>query len=622
MRPLRPSRLIATLGLALALTGCQSLAPLLPADPQPAITGELRQWHQVILTFTGPASSEDAEPNPFYDYRLDVTFAKDGREIVVPGYFAADGNAAETSATAGDQWRVHFVPDAVGEWTYTVSFRTAPQVAVADDPQAGQPLSPDGATGTLTILPTDKFGRDHRYQGTLEYVGEHYARYKGTGEYFIQEGSQSPENFLAYWEFDNTVDHGGSRNDLIDGLHRYEPHIRDWRPGDPTWQDGKGKGIIGALNYLAHEGMNTFYSVFMSVEADGREIYPWTSYDERVRYDISKLAQWEIVLSHMDTLGLQLMVITQEEENETILGKMTPQRKLYYRELIARFSHHHALLWDLSEEMDRWDFYSGEDIKEICRYFKALDPYDHPIQYVQWKAELLEARNMPGYERLLGFDMFDGTGLQQDYDNTSTYTQKWVDLSAEAGHKWLVGVIEINPVRTGVVTDEEDYWHDNMRKHAIWGNLMAGGSGTVFFFGYGRPHSDIDCEDWRTRDHLWNLMRYAHEFFINHLPFTEMRHDDDLTPGTDDFVFAKQGDCYAIYLKEGGSPSLDLTGAPGNFTVRWYNPRFGGDLREGDVTSVTGGGLRNLGSAPQDPDMDWAILVQREGHTASGGVSK
>ncbi|MEZ5397229.1 MAG: hypothetical protein R2724_31240 [Bryobacterales bacterium] len=34
-------------------------------------------------------------------------------------------------------------------------------------------------------------------------------------------------------------------------IHHYEPHVQDWKPGDPTWQGGKGKGIIGALNYLA-----------------------------------------------------------------------------------------------------------------------------------------------------------------------------------------------------------------------------------------------------------------------------------------------------------------------------------------------------------------------------------
>src|SRR5690606_27788188 len=124
---------------------------------------------------------------------------------------------------------------------------------------------------------SDKTGRDHRARGMLRYVGEHYTQYAGSGEYFIQVGSQSPENLLAYFEFDNTKDHGGAPNKLIDGLHRYAAHVKDWRPGDPMWKNGKGKGIIGALNYLASKGMNTVYSLTMNVDGDGREIYPWTS---------------------------------------------------------------------------------------------------------------------------------------------------------------------------------------------------------------------------------------------------------------------------------------------------------------------------------------------------------
>ncbi|MEZ5353803.1 MAG: DUF5060 domain-containing protein [Bryobacteraceae bacterium] len=578
------------------------------------VSGELKQWHDVTLTFDGPSTSEYADPNPFLAYRLNVTFTKGASKYVIPGYFAADGNAAETSAKSGNRWRVHFVPDQTGVWRYTVSFRTGPEIAASLQPKAGKAVAPDGVKGTLHIGPSDKTGRDHRAQGMLAYAGEHYARYRGTGKYFIQTGTQSPENLLAYWEFDDTVDHGGARNQLKDGLHRYEPHIKDWNPGDPVWKGSQGKGIIGALNYLASKGMNTFYTLTMNVDGDGREIYPWTGYDERARYDVSKLAQWEIVMSHMDKLGLQLMVITQEEENEQILGKMTALRKVYYRELIARFAHHHALLWDLSEEMDRWRYYKTKDIQEICNYLKALDPWKHPIQYVQWKGELLPDDKT--YGRLTGFPNFDGTAMQHDAENTHAQTQKWVDASAAAKHKWLVGVIEINPISTGVVPDSADYWHDRIRKNSIWGNLMAGGSGSVFFFGYQYPNSDLDMEDWRSRDHFWDLQRYAHEFFTRHLPFHEMRHHDELTSRTDDWVFAKPGEVYAIYLAEGGTAELDLTTASATFEVKWYDARNGGDLQDGSVRAVRGGGKRELGEAPKDKAKDWAVLVRRKASTS------
>jgi hypothetical protein len=573
------------------------------------VSGELKQWHNVTLTFEGPSTSESADPNPFLSYRLNVTFTRGAAKYVVPGYFAADGNAAETSAKSGNKWRVHFVPDATGTWNYAVSFRTGPEVAASLDPNAGKPVAPDGIKGSLNIAASDKTGRDHRAQGMLAYVGEHYARYRGSGKYFIQAGTQSPENFFAYADFDDTVDHGGAKNRLPDGLHHYEPHVKDWRPGNPLWKGSKGKGIIGALNYLAGKGMNTFYTVTMNIEGDGREIYPWTSYEERARYDVSKLAQWEIVMSHMDTLGLQLMVITQEEENEQILGKMTTLRKVYYRELISRFAHHHALLWDLSEEMDRWRYYKTQDIKDICTYIKAIDPWKHPIQYVQWKGELLPDDKT--YGRLAGFPLFDGTAMQHDPENSYEQTRKWVDVSAAARHKWLVGIIEINPTSSGVVPDADDYWHDVIRKKSIWGNLMAGGSGSVFFFGYQYPNSDLDLEDWRSRDHFWDLQRYAHEFFTKYLPFHEMRHNNALTSRAENWVFAKPGEVYAIYLPEGGSADLDLAKASGTFEVKWYDARHGGELQDGSIRSVQGGGKQSLGEAPKDKAKDWAVLVRR-----------
>jgi len=69
------------------------------------ISGELKTWHKVTITFDGPQTSETADPNPFTDYRLDVTFSKGNKQYIVPGYYAADGNAAHTSADAGNKWR-------------------------------------------------------------------------------------------------------------------------------------------------------------------------------------------------------------------------------------------------------------------------------------------------------------------------------------------------------------------------------------------------------------------------------------------------------------------------------------------------------------------------------------
>jgi hypothetical protein len=308
----------------------------------------------------------------------------------------------------------------------------------------------------------------------------------------------------------------------------------------------------------------------------------------------------------MDRLGMQAMLLTQEEEGEQTLGKMSVARKLYYRELIARFAHHQAIIWDLDEEMDRWRYFTTRDIEDIADYIKALDPYRHPIQYVQWKGELIADDKT--YGRLLGFPNFDSTALQNDAENTHYETLKWLDKSDAAGHPWLVHLIEMNP---GVVPDKDDYWHDKVRKLAIWGNYMAGGTGVMFFFT--DPIGDLNMEDYRTRDHLFDLIDYARQFFVKYLPFAEMHHADALTPLPNDYVFAKPGEVYAVYLPAGGTTTLDLSKASGTFEVKWYNPRTGGALQDGTVRTIQGGGSRALGNAPSDVSQDWAVLVRKAG---------
>lgn len=598
----------------LASVGCGAgmVAPMshaANAKPRPASAartdGERRQWHDVRLTFAGPQTNETAKLNPFLNYRLNVTFRHGDKVYVVPGYYAADGNAAESSATAGNLWRVDFVPDEIGTWTYTASFRTGPDVAVSLDPRAGTATAFDGTRGSFTVAPSDKTGRDARANGMLRYVGKHFLQYAGSKKYFVMAGTQSPENFLAYYQFDNTRDYRGQKDlPYPDQLHHYDPHVKDWKPGDPTWQGGKGKGIIGALNYLASKGMNSFYTLTMNNYGDAMDINPWLSYDAHTRYDVSKLGQWEIVFSHMDRLGMQVMMITQEEEGEQTLGKMSVERKLYYRELIARFAHHSGIVWDLDEEMDRFRYFKTQDIEDIANYIKALDPYKHPIQYVQWKAELIDDQRT--YGRLLGFPNFDSTALQHDAENTHSETIKWLDKSDAAGHPWLVHLIEMNP---GVRPDTEDYAHDKVRKLAIWGHYMAGGTGTMFFFT--DPIGDLNMEDYRSRDHLFDLIHYAQDFVARYLPVQDMRHADELTPAKDDYVLAKPGQVYAVYLPDGGTTTLDLSQATGRFEVKWYDPRAGGELRDGSVRVVDGGGGRSLGKAPSDASGDWAVLVRK-----------
>ncbi|MCA9058248.1 MAG: DUF5060 domain-containing protein, partial [Planctomycetaceae bacterium] len=150
-----------------------------------AISGELKRWHKITLTLEGPFAREsDNEPNPFTDFAMVVHWVhSDGSQYSTPGYFAADGNAANTSADAGTAWRTHFAPDRTGQWKYRILFRTGHHVALGDA-AASQSVPPfDGITGTIIVAETDKTGRDLRAEGRLQYVGRNYLRFAGSGRY-------------------------------------------------------------------------------------------------------------------------------------------------------------------------------------------------------------------------------------------------------------------------------------------------------------------------------------------------------------------------------------------------------------------------------------------------------
>jgi len=576
------------------------------AAQQGVVSGELKKWHRVTITFEGPATAEHATPNPFRDFRLDVTFAHGGREILVPGFYAADGNAAESGAAKGNRWRVHFMPDAEGRWRYTASFRAGPDVALSDDPRAGKPAAFDGATGMFTVGPTDKAGRDFRAKGLLRYVGRHQLRFAETREWFLKGGADSPENFLGYADFDGTYRHGragGRRRGeaATEKLHRYRPHLRDWRPGDPIWRGGKGKGIVGALNYLASKGMNSVYFLTMNVGGDGKDVWPWTSHTERFRFDCSKLDQWEIVFSHMTRLGIMLHVLTQETENDQLLdgGALGPQRRLYYRELVARFAHHPALVWNLGEENTN----TSAQRKAFAAFIRRLDPYDHPIV-----VHTFPGRYDQVYAPLLGFPHFEGPSLQTNA--THEQTLRWVARSAAAGRPWIVCLDEIGPANTGVKPDADDPDHDQVRKRHLWGNLMAGGAGVEWYFGYKFPNNDLNCEDWRSRDRMWEQTRIALDFFRKHLPFAEMKPADGLLSAKGAWCLAKPGEVYAVYLPNGGTAKLNLGRLGVAFNVLWFNPSTGGALQTGTLKQTRGPGLAPLGEPPAEKDNDWVALVK------------
>ncbi len=369
--------------------------------------GRLKKWHRIEVVFDGPQADESSAT--FRNYRLDVTFiSPSGSVCDVPGFFDADGDSAKTSSSSGNKWKARFPGGEEGEWSYKTRFVTGENMAAILSGGIGG-TAPDGEIGTFEIGSQDKSGKDFRAKGKLEYVGEHYLRF-ADGDYFIKCGANSPEVLLEYGEFDGTPGHA---NDL------YAPNIKDWNPGDPTWGNDTGKGIIGLINYLSALGVNGHYFLCMNAYGDGKEAWPWTGADNIDRYDVSKLAQWEVLFTHFDRMGLKVHFQLSESENTNYLetrdgmGMFSNARKILYRELIARFGHHMAITWNVGEENQA----PGEGFEEANTH-EQRKAFASRIRELTYYTDNISVHNGPGgvfndiFPQLIGYEDYTGVRLQ------------------------------------------------------------------------------------------------------------------------------------------------------------------------------------------------------------------
>jgi len=221
------------------------------------------RWDTHELQFQGPISSETGTPNPFTHYRLDVRFqhVSSGVVYVVPGFFAADGNAGQTGATEGRVWAARFTPSRTGTWTYGARFIAGEFAATTGK---GGAAAFSGEKGTFEVKESTAKWPDLRSHGRLQYVGTRYFRF-ANGRTFLKMGTNTPENLLGYSEFDNPK---------LPLRHDYAEHVKDWKQGDPTWRNGKGKGLIGAINYLHSQKVNSLFALLMTERPGVEPVFP------------------------------------------------------------------------------------------------------------------------------------------------------------------------------------------------------------------------------------------------------------------------------------------------------------------------------------------------------------
>ena len=651
-----------------------SVAASAQSSTGPGILSGVPVKHRSLsIDFLGPDVCEywsgdwgSSQPNPFLHGRFLGVFEHEatGFTLVVPGFFAADGNAADTSAECGPVWRINFLPILTGTWNYGLSFQGGQDLAV-NISNLGSSIPPlDGASGSFFVqdMPNDD---DPRNKGPVYKLrNQRYLKYfekddMGNDQYFLANGADSPENMLGYFEFDDTNSLNPNikliQNNYVqpttitDDLHHWEWHAADYdsRDDDLLWAGGKGKNFFGMINYLDSVGINSIYFVTFSFAADSNDTWPQlynssTSDIEYYQFDVSKLDQWGRALEGVNRRGFMLHMVTKETENDAFFGfasgpnpeDLPLAAKVYYRELIARFGHFLNLRINLGEE------YSVQSIWTDADYnIPATTAYIETQAYTEPTTSLHTYPNQYGlYDAIIvgpGSSTIDSASFQlgeswggddlngeEVYDLTRTYLAESNCQGALGGchdpAPWAMFMDEIPGAMEQTFPGDAVGFNNHALVKSIWANLSAGGSGGEYYFGYDfsatptNPwHGDVDAEDMRSRHETFVLLKHATQFFQDNLPFADMQPVDGLSSDPLNYVYHQAGEVYMVFSPRGYTFNLDLTAEAGvTFLLRIFDPKTG--LFEPGTTQVNGGGLVPISfSTSGGYSHYWVALLER-----------
>lgn len=499
--------------LPIVTTKCAG-ALVVDLDPVP-------KWQTLELTV-----DHTGYGNPFMDYTLEVQYhAPDGSVHKRPGFYA--GN---------DQFKARHAPDRVGTHTYCAVLKHGGSVIRKQ-------------TGSFLVTPIPQNAQGFYRYGRLVYVGDRYLKHVD-GPYFLKGGTNSPENWLAYTGFPNTQDQNGSF------LHSYTPH----------------GGIYGAIDYLADQGVNAIYFLPMNLGGDGQDTYPFVHPDDPTIYDVTKLDAWYDWFEYVQQRGIQIQLVLGEAEPANVLffdnGTLGPTRKLYYRELVARFGHLPAIKWNIAEENQ----YNPTVTTQFALYLDGLDTYSKVITHHTIN------NDTQAYQALIdgGVTWINSTSLQVTPDNVVNSVNRWRNST-----DWVIDVDEVFSA-TGLTCCNAT----ELRQQVLYPVYMRGGN-IEWYVG----QRDQTLENFAEYEDMWFYM-YLARYFIQGTPnWWTFQPLDGILNGSG-YVLGG-GDWYLVYITN--NATIDLPYA--TYQIEEINPANGMitlDTRTGNMLYLDARGTDRL----------------------------
>jgi len=519
-------------------------------------------------TFEKSINNDTAYGNRFADVDLEVTYtAPSGRTIDFYGFFDGDGNGGG-DAGSGNVWKIRFMPDEVGQWSYTYSW--------SDGTPGGQDTFSVGTVGAG--------------KGILRAYGENprWFAYNGTEPVWIKSYYETGHGAIAQ-PFDSIIE------------HVYQPMI------------DRGYNHL-QVNWLLPLCCDHQYYV----DLPPKSIDKIRLYEEGKASSTQNLQVWQMMEQHVSWLndrnvGLHMFLGFDGGRNDgpewTALSE--PEKRFYVRYVVSRLAPYANIagwnfVWEVpgdreSHELGLMRLLMEYDVFEHLRTYEDEQPGSHNYALPEYTFAAVENH---GYGR-------------------ENRAQAWTHHEAS-----LDGYVEGKPVymsegnalwvrfwreRTGATPDDlrQSAWacatagaSFNWCGHQAEGGLEAFGNAGLPFHDDSHPYAASA----RELDILAEVMTEQVEFF-------RMTPQDSLLSSHDEqqvWCLAETGRQYLVF-SAGGSPfslstAPSLSTALGDYTNNaWIDAKSGTSQA---LPAVSGGSSQAF--SPPSSSTDW-VLVLREG---------
>lgn len=376
------------------LTVIAFVAVVTPVWPQPA-SALVERWGVYETSFRGQESG-----NPFLDVQLHAVFRFNHREVKVDGFY--DG---------GGLYRVRFMPDQAGEWTY-FTYSNRPDL--------------DGKTGKLVCVPTSTGNhgpvaiRNTYHFGYAD--GTPYFPFGTTAYAWAHQGDELEEQTLATLRRSpfNKMRMCVFPKDYV--YNKNEPKYY------PFPRDASGANDFSRFN-------PEFFQHF----------------EKRVRQLMEMGVEADLILFHpYDRWGYKNMPPEVDER--------------YLRYVVARLASFRNVWWSMANE---WDFMKEKKLSDFDRYFHIVqecDPYQHPRSIHNGTVIYDHAKPWVTHASIQSFDFDKAEEWLQAYKKPVVFDEcqyegniprRWGNISAEE----MVRRFWLGTVRGAYVGHGETYLH-------------------------------------------------------------------------------------------------------------------------------------------------------------------